>query len=68
MTLETAAELSERHHLLVSDGAGSFEHCIDQRGCMAFGEDQVVVARVVRVRIVVPEILAHQNCHQISGR
>ena len=57
VALDPAAEPAEGEHLLVLDGAGRLVHGVQQRRGVALGEDQVVVARVVRRVEVVVQVL-----------
>ena len=68
VALELGAERAERQQLLVGDRAGRLEHRVVQRRRVALGEDQVVVVRVLRVLVVEPEVLLHQDRHQVGRR
>ena len=59
-------ELAEGEQLLVGDRAGRLEHRVQQRRRVALGEDQVVVARVVRLVEVVAQVLGEQHGHQVG--
>jgi hypothetical protein len=53
MAFQAAAERPVRHELGVADGARGLQHRVQQRRRVSFGEDQVVVARVIgRVEVV----------------
>ena len=56
------------HQFLVGDDACRLEHRVQQRGRVPFGEDQVVVGRIVRPLPVVVQMPGHQHRHEIGGR
>ena len=68
VSLEPRAELAEGQQLLVGDRAGRLVDGVEQRRRVALREDQVVVARVVRLVEVVAEVLREQHRHQVGGR
>src|SRR5215204_2239012 len=68
VSLQAAAELAERHELLVRDRARRFIDGVEQRGGVAFGEDEVVVVGVFGVVEVVAEVLAQEHGQQVGRR
>ena len=67
VALQPRAELAERQQLLVVDRADRLQHRVVQRRRVALGEDQVVVGRVLRVRVVQPQMPVEQDGHQVGG-
>ena len=67
VALEPRAELAEGQQLLVVDRADGLQHRVVQRRRVALGEDQVVVGRVLRVRVVQPQVAVDQHGHQVGG-
>ena len=67
VALEPRVELAERQQLLVVDRADRLQHRVVQRRRVALGEDQVVVGRVVRVRVVELQVAVDQHRHQVGG-
>ena len=68
MTFEAAAELAQRHQLVVGNDARCLVHRIEQRAGMSFGKNQAVVIRVAWMAPVVLEIVDQEHRHQIGGR
>ena len=67
VALEAAAEPPERQQLLVGDRTGGLQEAVVERRGVSLGEDQVVVARVVRAPEVVVQVLGEQHGHQVGG-
>jgi hypothetical protein len=63
---EPAPELAEREQLLDRDRARGLVQRVQQRRRVSFGEDEVVVARVVRVVEVVAKVLREQDRHEVG--
>jgi hypothetical protein len=68
VALEPRVELAEGQQLLVVDRPDRLEHGVVQRRRVALGEDQVVVGRVARVRVVELEMAVDEDGHQVGGR
>ena len=68
VSFEAAAELPQGHQLFVGDRARRLEHGIQEGAGMALAENQVVIARRVRVLPVILQVLRHQNGHQVRRR
>ena len=55
------------HQLLVGDDPDRLVDRVEQRRGVPLGEDQVVVARVIRVVPVIAKVPADQDGHQVGG-
>ena len=69
MALQPRAELPiARYQFGVGDGARCFERGIQQWGGVSFGQNEVVVVRMVRALPVVAQVAREQYGHQVGGR
>ncbi len=67
MALQPTAELAEGQQLVVGHRPRGLVERVEQRRRVPFGEDQVVVERVVRLIEVVGEVFGEQHRHQVGG-
>src|SRR5580692_10548738 len=68
MTLEPGSEAAVAgHQLLVGDDPDCLVNRVQQGRGVPLGEDEVIVAGVIWVVPVVPEVTAHQDGQQVSG-
>jgi hypothetical protein len=65
MALEAAPELAEGEQLLVGDRARCLEHRVDERRGVALGEDQMVVAGILRLVEVVAQEAGEEHGQQV---
>jgi hypothetical protein len=54
------------HQLVVGDDADALEDGIEQRGGVAFGKDQVVVGRGVRIVPVIAKVARDEHREQVG--
>src|SRR5580693_4043468 len=68
MTFQAGAEAAVAgHQLLVGHDTDRLENRVQQGRGMALGEDEVVVARLIRVVPVIAEVPADQDSQQVGG-
>lgn len=68
VALQACAEAAVAgQQLLLADDPGGAEHRVQQGRGVPLGEDQVVVARIVRVLPVVAQMAGHQHGRQVGG-
>ncbi len=68
MALEPGPEAAVAgHQLLVGDDPDRLEDRVQQGRGVPLGEDEVIVARLIRVIPVVPEVTAHQDGQQVRS-
>jgi hypothetical protein len=68
MSLQRAAELPEGQQLLIRDGADGLEHRVQQRRGVPLRQDESVIAQVLGVVDVEPQMVRVQDGQQVCGR